>query len=128
MRRHKMVLAASIAIAAFSLWLRMAVPVYAISNAMHDDLLFVRLAYQLGAGTWLGPYDNLTLAKGMAYPAFILASFLARMPLKTAEQAAYLTAAGLGAWLMTKLTGRRCLALLLFVSLAFNPVLWTDQL
>src|SRR5215471_1740151 len=128
MRSHKMFLAAYIAIAALSLWLRTAVPVFAIGYSMHDDLLFVRLAYQLGAGTWLGPYDNLTLAKGMAYPAFILASFLASLPLKIAEQAAYLAAAGLMAWLMTQLTGRRCLALLLFACLAFNPVLWTVHL
>jgi len=71
-------------VAAASLWLRSAVPVWAIV-APHDDFLFLRLAYNLGGGLWLGQFDNLTLAKGMAYPAFILAAFLAGIPLKIAN-------------------------------------------
>ena len=65
------------AIAGFSLWLRAAFPVYAVADAGHDDQLFVLQAYYLGAGKWLGAFNNLTLAKGPAYPAFILAAFLA---------------------------------------------------
>ena len=53
----------------------------ALSGATHDDFLFVRQAYYLGAGAWLGPFDNLTLAKGMGYPAFILAAFVSGLPL-----------------------------------------------
>lgn len=111
-----------------SLWLRSAFPVWAISNATHDDFLFVRQAFYLGAGQWLGPYDNLTLAKGMAYPAFILASFLAGLPLKIAEHLVYLAAAGLAAFIVTRMSGRRALGLILFAVLAFNPSLWHEQL
>src|SRR5437870_6222346 len=94
MRGQGRLIAGYLAVAAASLWLRSAIPVWAIV-APHDDFLFVRLAYNLGGGLWLGQFDNLTLAKGMAYPAFILAAFLAGIPLKIAEQSAYLAAAGL---------------------------------
>ena len=50
-------------IAVFSLWLRTGFPTHAISIAIYDDELFVRAARYLGAGEWLGPYDNLTLAE-----------------------------------------------------------------
>jgi hypothetical protein len=116
------------AISALSLWLRSAVPAMALSGATHDDFLFVRQAYYLGAGAWLGPFDNLTLAKGMGYPAFILAAFVSGLPLKLAEHAVYLAAAGLAAWIVARMARSRWLGLLLFAALAFNPVLWHEQL
>jgi hypothetical protein len=127
MRQQRFVIAAGLCLAAFSLMLRSAVPVFAI-DASHDDYLFLRLAYFLGAGKWLGPYDNLTLAKGMAYPAFILAAFATGIPLKLAEQGMYLAASGLMAWLVARLTRNRWLALLLFGCLGLNPMLWTTSL
>jgi hypothetical protein len=128
MRQQRFVIAAGLCLVAFSLLLRSAVPVFAITDQRFDDGLFLRLAYSLGAGKWLGPYDDLTLAKGMAYPAFILAAFATGIPLKLAEQGVYLAACGLMAWLVARLTRNRWLALLLFGCLALNPVLWTTSL
>mgnify|MGYP000228434448 CR=1 FL=1 len=50
-------------LATTSLWLRHAFPVFALGPVLHDDALFVELANHLCDGNWLGPYDNLTLAK-----------------------------------------------------------------
>jgi len=116
------------AISAASLWLRSAVPAMALSGATHDDFLFVRQAYYLGAGAWLGPFDNLTLAKGMGYPAFILAAFLSGLPLKLAEHVVYLAAAGIAAWIVVRMARSRLLGLIVFAVLAFNPLLWHEQL
>jgi hypothetical protein len=124
----RLAIAACLVLASLSLWLRAAVPIHALSFAQHDDLLFVRLAHYLGAGSWLGPYDSLTLAKGMAYPAFIVAAFAGGIPLKLAEQGLYLGAAGIAAWLVARLTDARWLAVLLFGYLAFDSVLWTGNL
>lgn len=126
--RSSVVVVLYAAIAAASLWLRSAVPTMALSAAMHDDFLFVRQAYYLGAGVWLGPFDNLTLAKGMGYPAFILAAFLSGLPLKLAEHVVYLGAAGVTAWIAARIAGSRLLGLILFAVLAFNPLLWHEQL
>jgi len=128
MRSGKLFFVIYAAISAASLWLRSAVPAMALSGAIHDDFLFVREAYYLGAGAWLGPFDNLTLAKGMAYPAFILAAFLSGLPLKLAEHLVYLAASGLAAWIVTRMARSRWLGLMLFATLAFNPVLWHEQL
>jgi hypothetical protein len=111
-------------IALGSLWFRTGFPTHAISTAIYDDELFIRAARYLGAGLWLGPYDNLTLAKGMFYPLFILITFLLGIPLGMAEQAVYLAVSALAACLVRRVTNDRKLALLLFAVLAFNPVLW----
>jgi hypothetical protein len=94
---------------------------------MHDDQLFVRLGHYLAAGQWLGPYDNLTLAKGIFYPMFIAAAFWASIPLKIAEHAFYLAVCALTARVVWRRTGNK-LSLLLFTFLAFNPVLWNYAL
>jgi hypothetical protein len=103
-------------------------PIFGIAGAGHDDQLFVRLAYHLGAGNWLGPYDPLILTKGMGYSLFILAAFAAGLPLKLAEQGLYLAAAALAAWLAARLTRNRWLAVAVFGGLAFNPMLWSWNL
>ena len=128
MRGKALVSVAYAGIVAASLLLRSAVPVYAIAPSLHDDLLFVRLAYLLGSGAWLGPYDQFTLMKGPGYPFFILGAFAAGIPLKIAEQILYLAASGLVAWLVWRLTRNRWLPLLLFGCLAFNPVMWSSSL
>ncbi len=117
-----------VAIALVSLWLRTGFPVHAISHAGHDDLLFVRLAGSLLQGDWLGPYDNLTLAKGPAYPAFIGLANVLGIPLKAAEQGLYLVAALAGSLLVARLAASRALGLTLFAVLALNPVVWTESL
>jgi hypothetical protein len=112
-----------LSLSAFSIWLRAGFPLTAMPVYQHDDLLFVRLAHYLAAGQWLGPYDNLTLAKGMFYPMFIAAAFWTSVPLKIAEQIVYLVACLVTAGLARRFAGNG-LGVLLFAALAFNPVSW----
>jgi hypothetical protein len=109
-------------VAAFSLWLRTGFPVYALGYARHDDMLFVQIARHLEAGQWLGPYDDLTLAKGMFYPMFMVWSHWAAVPLKVAEQLVYLVVAAVTAGVVRRRTGGNRLAFVLFILFAFNPV------
>ena len=115
-------------VAALSLWLRSGFAIHAIGDAGMDDALFVRLARSLGAGLWLGAFDNTTLVKGMFYPLFILLSFAAGIPLKLAEQGVYLAASAYVALLVARSERRRWAGTALFVALAFNPILWTVSL
>lgn len=80
---------AAVALTLLKLWLTRGLDVYALGNADHDDALFVRLAQHLVRGEWLGPYDQLTLAKGPAYSVFIAAAFWAGLPLFLAQQLLY---------------------------------------
>lgn len=38
------------------------------TNAIHDDALFIDMAYLLGSGQWLGDYSQFTLIRGFIYP------------------------------------------------------------
>ena len=116
------------AISLVSLWLRAGFPVYAPGDSTYDDMLFMKLAGYLGSGHWLGPYNDLTLAKGMFYPLFVLVAFVSAIPLKIAEHIVYLMASLLLSRVVTGRSGNERLSIVLFASLAFNPVLWAASL
>lgn len=115
-------------LAAFSLWLRTGFPLTALPALQHDDRLFVRLARYLAAGQWLGPYDDLTLAKGMFYPFFVTLAFWTSVPLLIAEHVVYLLASAFTAGVVRRATGSGRIALFLFGLLALNPVSWNYNL
>ncbi len=112
------------AFAALSLWLRMAFPIVAAGSAIHDDLLFVRWAAEIGMGNWLGEYNNLTHAKGVGYSLFLLLNHATGLPLKFTEHALYLATAGFFAFTIGQLYRSRAATLLTFVLLAFFPTAW----
>jgi hypothetical protein len=93
-RRH-LWLGAAVALTALKLWLSRGQGVFAIGSAGHDDRLFIELAQHIVRGEWLGPYNELTLAKGPFYPLFIAAAFLAGVPLFLAQHVFYAAACGL---------------------------------
>ena len=88
-------LAAAIILTGIKLWFTRGQGIFAISNAGHDDLLFVQLAQHLIDGNWLGPYNEFTLAKGPFYSLFIAGSFLIGVPLFLAQHTFYLAACAL---------------------------------
>jgi len=83
----------AIALTVLKLWLTRGQPIFAIGPAAIDDRLFLRLANSILDGDWLGQYDNLTLAKGPFYPLWVAFVFLTGLPLRLAEQLAYIGAA-----------------------------------
>ncbi|MEA9393431.1 hypothetical protein SJI19_23350 [Acerihabitans sp. TG2] len=111
-----------------SLWIRSGFPVYAIADSYFDDLLFQKLARYLLRNDWLGPYNNVTLAKGMFYPAFIAVTSIIGLPLKIAEHILYLFGSIFVSCYVCRITKNRLLGLIIFAFLAFNPVLWTESL
>ena len=84
-------LAFSLILSIIRIWLIYGQTIY-VPYAPHDDLLFVRLAYSLLNGEWLGPYTNLTLAKGPFYPLWIAATTLTGIPLLIAQHLLYILA------------------------------------
>ncbi len=80
---------AAIALTLAKLWLTRGQAIFAIGTAEHDDRLFMNLANALVSGDWLGPYNQLTLAKGPFYSLWIAFVFLLGLPLGFAQQLAY---------------------------------------
>jgi hypothetical protein len=95
LHRQRLWLALALVLTATKLWLSRGQSVYAIGGAGHDDRLFIELAQHIVRGEWLGPYNELTLAKGPFYPIFIAAAFLIGVPLFLAQHAFYAAACGL---------------------------------
>jgi hypothetical protein len=56
----------------------------------YDQGMFVTLGHSILRGAWLGPYNDLTLAKGPFYPIFIALTSYLHMPLLFAQQLLYL--------------------------------------
>jgi hypothetical protein len=109
--------------AALSLWFRAAYPPLGIWAAA-DDALFVRMAGQIAAGGWLGPYDFLVLAKGAFFPAFVAFNKIIGLPLKITEHILYLLVALFAATTLARLTGQRWLLPTAFLALALSPTPW----
>ncbi|HWK34304.1 MAG TPA: hypothetical protein VNR51_11560 [Hyphomicrobium sp.] len=117
------VLSYALAIIAY-LWIMANVPVVAIPAAGHDDALFVRLAMNVVKGDWLGPYNNLTLAKGAFYPLWIAGTWIVGLPLLVTQGLAYalgclLLARGLRPWLRSE-----AVTFLVFLVLLLNPTVY----
>jgi hypothetical protein len=86
------VFAAAAGMVLLKLWLVSAQPVIALGWASHDDRLFLNLAHSLIDGTWLGPFNELTLAKGCFYPIWIALISRLGIPLLLSQHLLYLFA------------------------------------
>ncbi len=115
------------AIFVISMWLRAAFPIFAIGNAMHDDFLFIKLAGYIWQGDWLGVYDNLTHAKGVAYPVFIFVNHVTGLPLKFSEHLLYLSAALFFSSMLGRIYATQWATLFTFALLAFIPTAWSPD-
>lgn len=107
-----------------SLWLRQTFPIFAIGPSGYDDLLFVHLAAYIGDGQWLGPYSNLTMAKGAAYSLFLVLNHITGLPLKMTEHLIYLSVSLYFSLTVGRLFRSRLAVLACFLLLAFNPIFW----
>lgn len=86
-----------------------------------DDRLYLRTASYLAQGRWLGPFDQFTLLKGPAYPAFVAAMYRSGVPLKVGEQLTQLLAAAALAMCVWVVTRRTVMALVVYVAIALDP-------
>ncbi len=108
-------------VSVLSVMLRWGVP-FTFGGADVDDRLYLRTASYLARGLWLGPFDQFTLLKGPAYPAFVAAMYRSGVPLKVGEQLTFLLAAAAVAMCVWVVTRRSLVALAVYVALAFDPV------
>ncbi len=103
-----------------SLWLRVRSPMWLV-DAPNDDGLFARLAGHLLDGEWLGPYNELTLAKGPGYPLFMAVAYRLHLPLKLAEHGVHLLACAVMGVAVWRVFRSRAAGMATYVALALNP-------
>jgi hypothetical protein len=87
-----------------------------------DDRLYVRQAVHLLNGSWLGPYDELTLIKGSGFPIFLAGSHLSGLPLPVVEGLLYSVAVLLFCLALRPGFKRPSVLLVLFAALEFEPM------
>ncbi len=114
-------------LALFKLWLISGQTFYAVPNSGHDDYLFLGHAKTLLDGHWLGPFNNVTLAKGMFYPLFIASTVVAGISLFIAQHLLYILACCLFVLSVNPLVQKPALLFVLFVIQLFNPVSYTNM-
>ena len=116
---------AFLGLALVKLWLVSGMSLYAIGNALYDDRLFLNLANAILAGDWLGPYNNLTLAKGPFYPLWIAATFQLGIPLLLAQHLLYIASCAVFIIAVRPVLSRLSILLLMWAVLLFNPMSYT---
>ena len=87
-----------------------------------DDLWFAKAGLSLAEGSWLGPYDDHTLAKGAFGPMVLAACRIAGVPFLFAETALYAAGCLFFVHVVSKLSRNRLLAAGALFFLLFNPV------
>jgi hypothetical protein len=108
---------------AAKLWMASGQVQYALPADPYDDRLFLRLATFLLQGQWLGPYDQMTLAKGPFYPMFLAGASALGMQITVAQNLLYLAAAWLFVLALRPLQLRPWTRVLFLVALVLCPVM-----
>jgi len=105
------------------LWLVSAQTITALSFARCDDGLFVKLAQHIASGEWLGPYDNLTLAKLPFYSFWIASMSWLGIPLSYSQQLLYVFSCLIFVIAMRPLLYRNpFFCLICYTTLLFHPI------
>lgn len=112
---------------AAKLWLVSGQTLFVIGDASHDERLFLNIANHLISGEWLGPFNNLTLAKGVFYSFWLAGVHTLGIPLLLSQHLLYIAACILVILAIRPLV-RGCAPLLLvFGILLFNPISYSSD-
>jgi len=111
----------ALGLVAAKLWLASGLGLSVQAHMQHDDKLFVEQAMSIAAGNWLGPFGQLTLAKGPTYSVFLALSSLTGVSVQLNEillhgSACLIFVAAVSPWLR-----RAEWRLLLLIVLLFEP-------
>ncbi|MBF0466809.1 MAG: hypothetical protein HQK88_09705 [Nitrospirae bacterium] len=122
-RTQKYLIIALLIIATVRLFLvsNMSIIAFGINNI--DDALFVRLAANILGGLWLGPYNELTLIKGVFFPLFIAANFLIGLPLLLTQHLFYIFAGLVFSYTVYGITKNTVISAVVFAFYTFLPLL-----
>lgn len=93
-----------------------------IPEGGHDDGLQLHLSESLSKGHWLGTYNNLTLAKGIAYPAWTALLHTIDVPLWLGNAVLFILACLSIVWAARTLIRNRWLQIAVYSFLLFNPL------
>lgn len=94
----------------------------------YDDALFIKLGECIANGHWLGPFNQLTLAKGAGYPLFLAVSSWSGASVTFAQAVFYAAATTLLSSVTYKITRSRLFSILVFLLVLFNPNVFQERI
>lgn len=89
----------------------------------YDDALFIGRALNVVAGQWLGPYGEMTLAKGPGYPLFLAAGYVLGLPITFWQVCLLIAGCLCVSFALWRATGSRGLFALIYTLLLWHPAL-----
>jgi hypothetical protein len=108
------------------LWLVRAQTITVFAPARVDDALFIGNALHILGGQWLGPFTDVTLAKGPIFPIWLALNHLVGVPLLLSQALLYAFACGVLVLALHPIIREPWRQALLYVVLLFNPATWAD--
>lgn len=100
-------------------------PPFIVGPAGHDDGLFVKLAWEIAAGHWLGAFNELTLIKGPFFSVFLAFNHYLGLPYLLTLHFIYISVCLYILNLLKSLNLQPVIQILFFAILLFNPVLFS---
>lgn len=97
------------------------IPLTILGHFGHDDGLFIKLGASIANGQWLGPFNNLTLAKGPGYPLFLALAHFSGFSIQFCVGILFLFSLLALTFAIDSLTKSTYFALLSFAVLLFHP-------
>lgn len=105
------------------LWLASGQTLTALGYTAHDDRLYLNLAQHIADGRWLGPFDNLTLARGPFYPMWIAANFIVGIPLQLSQNLLYIAACVVTILALRPVVRSSAVLVAIYAVMVFNPAM-----
>jgi len=108
------------AVCTLQLWLAFPSEIIARTNP-YDQIRYLEMAESIGDGDWLGPFDVMTLTRDVAYPSWIAAVHVTRIPLRLANELLLLSASLLLCLALIRCGVPSGISGLVFATLALQP-------
>lgn len=113
------------AIGALQVWMISGMTIYQYGDAIQDNMLMVQYASSLGAGQWLGEYNNNTLVKRIAYPAFLALCDKLNLPYLTGLGILWTLSVVVFIIAISKQIRKKINLFIIYIILLFNPVMYS---
>ena len=95
---------------------------YVLPTENHDDMLMFERAVSITGGRWLGPYNQLTLSKGVFFTSWLAVLNLFSIPLLIGNELLYIASCLVFVFSIKSIINNKLLMVLIFIVLLFNPI------
>lgn len=108
----------------FRIFLAIKMPLYLQADAGFDDYLLIDYAKSILGGDWLGPFNSMTLAKGISFPLYIVLTYLVGIPYSLGLILLYIFGILLLIVALKKYINNKYYLSIVYIFLLYSPVMF----